>query len=73
MKNISQAAIRRLQFVAPELPEQRAISEILLNADNRLKALGQSTTKLRVLKSGLMADLLTGRVRVTPLLETSTE
>jgi hypothetical protein len=27
------------------------------------------TAKLKTLKSGLMDDLLTGRVRVTPLLE----
>jgi len=31
----------------------------------------QGLAKLRLLKSGLMEDLLTGRVRVTPLLDSN--
>ncbi|MDR6678696.1 restriction endonuclease subunit S [Pseudomonas oryzihabitans] len=69
MKNISQAAIRGLLVAAAPLQEQIEISSranvLALKIQHEMAAL----EKLRQQKSGLMEDLLTGRVRVTPLLE----
>lgn len=69
MKNISQAAIRGLLVAAAPVQEQIEISSranvLALKIHHEMAAL----EKLRQQKSGLMKDLLTGRVRVTPLLE----
>lgn len=69
MKNISQVAIRGLLVAAAPLQEQIEISSranvLALKIQHEMAAL----EKLRQQKSGLMDDLLTGRVRVTPLLE----
>ena len=69
MKNISQAAIRSLLVAAAPLQEQIEISVranvLALRLRQEMAVLG----KLRQQKNGLMDDLLTGRVRVTRLLE----
>jgi type I restriction enzyme, S subunit len=48
--------------------EQRAILEVCRAHEHRIGHEMTGLEKLRTLKSGLMDDLLTGRVRVTPLL-----
>ena len=53
----------------PPLEEQLRISQILEGADLKGVSAESEYAKLKRLKSGLMDDLLTGRVRVTPLLE----
>lgn len=53
----------------PPLQEQQKIAAILSTADRRLETLRNKKEKLEKLKKGLMDDLLTGRVRVTPLIE----
>ena len=53
----------------PPLEEQRQIAARLVALQTRIDADSNDCTKLATLKSGLMDDLLTGRVRVTPLLE----
>ncbi|MGK3959472.1 restriction endonuclease subunit S [Sorangium sp. So ce118] len=72
MKNISQLAIRSLQIVCAPKEEQLAIASVLRASDCRITRERQEAEKLRLLKQGLMDDLLTGRVRVTPLLAEST-
>ena len=52
----------------PSLDEQDEISNRIAAIEARIGAELQSVEKARLLKSGLMDDLLTGRVRVTPLL-----
>lgn len=52
----------------PSLDEQRGIVSIISAYSERLTQSIHERTKLKQLKSGLMDDLLTGRVRVTPLL-----
>ena len=52
----------------PSLSEQRAAIECLSAVGARLDSERSSVERLRELKSGLVDDLLTGRVRVTPLL-----
>ncbi|XYI04213.1 restriction endonuclease subunit S [Sorangium sp. So ce1128] len=71
MKNISQSAIRSLQIMAAPKEEQVAIASVLRASDCRIARERQRSEKLRLLKQGLMDDLLTGRVRVTPLLAES--
>lgn len=63
--------IRGLVTAKPLRPEQDLIAARLDEIDNRIQNATAESAKLRELKSGLMDDLLTGRVRVTPLLEAS--
>ncbi|WP_260959827.1 restriction endonuclease subunit S [Pseudomonas citri] len=69
MKNISQHAIRNLLVAIAPLPEQIEISARANTLALRLQHEMALLEKLRQQKAGLMDDLLTGRVRVTPLLE----
>lgn len=55
----------------PSLKEQQQIATRLVALQKRIDADSDSHAKLTTLKSGLMDDLLTGRVRVTPLLESA--
>lgn len=52
----------------PSSDEQSWIAHILSDADIKQRTEEDQLEKLRLLKAGLMDDLLTGRVRVTPLL-----
>ena len=48
-------------------PEQTAIAEVLSDMDAELAALEQRRDKTRLLKQGMMQELLTGRIRlITP-------
>ncbi|MCY1289009.1 Type I restriction modification DNA specificity domain protein [compost metagenome] len=61
--------IRNLPSPFPSRFEQDQIAARLDEIDNRIQNAMTEAKKLSELKSGLMDDLLTGRVRVTPLLE----
>jgi type I restriction enzyme S subunit len=61
--------VRGLLIARPARTEQNLIAERLDEIDNRIQNAATESAKLRELKSGLMDDLLTGRVRVTPLLD----
>ena len=52
----------------PPLPEQRQIAEVLDTADEAIRKTEAILVELKQVKKGLMEDLLTGRIRVTPLL-----
>ena len=67
--NISQPIIRMIQVMRPPTDEQRAISLRAVALADQLQAEQGQLTALGSLKIGLMDDLLTGRVRVTPLLD----
>lgn len=69
MKNISQHSIRNLLVAIAPLPEQIEISARANTLSLRLKHETAVLEKLKQQKAGLMNDLLTGRVRVTPLLK----
>ena len=67
--SINQEDARSLLVALPHRVEQQRIVDAVQaahRADGRLKA---ATLKLRLLRTGLMQDLLTGNRRVTPLLE----
>ena len=61
--------IKKLFVPVTKLTEQARITEILDTNTNRVNALYSRLEKLRSLKTALMQDLLTGKKRVTPMLE----
>ena len=46
------------------LPEQTAVAEVLSDMDAELAALEQKRDKSRLLKQGMMQELLTGKTRL---------
>ncbi len=56
--------LKHLPFVAPSLSEQQAIATILSDVDAEIAALEQKRDKFRVLKQGMMQELLTGKTRL---------
>lgn len=57
----------------PDKEEQVQISQCLRTVSERIRSEVEFVRKLNLEKSGLMDDLLTGRVRVTPLLAAAPE
>jgi len=68
MKNISQGGVEQLWISRPLIDEQEEITKRLLAAASRHRDEQEKLSKMRELKFGVMDDLLTGRIRVTPLL-----
>ena len=67
--NISQKIIRDLPMIEPSEDEQNIIVAKYDSIDSKLKHELKLLNKLILKKSGLMDDLLTGKVRVTELLK----
>jgi type I restriction enzyme, S subunit len=65
--------IRGLVTAKPLRVEQDLIATRLDEIDNRIQNATIESAKLRELKAGLMDDLLTGRIRATPLLAEATQ
>jgi len=63
-KAISKSDLKDLKVVLPSIAEQHRISTVLDAHDARIRAEEAVLAKRRQVKRGLMADLLTGRVRV---------
>ena len=62
----------KLEIVPVPVPskhEQESIINVLQSHERTLKAESEALSEMHKIKSGLMDDLLTGRVRVTPLLD----
>ncbi len=51
-------------FMAPKIEEQTAIAEILSDMDTEIESLEQKLEKYKLLKQGMMQELLTGRTRL---------
>lgn len=66
--NVNQASLKKLAVVLPDRSEQEEVIARERAIDDRLELETQALEKLRAEKAGLLDDLLTGRVRVTPLL-----
>lgn len=62
--NISQAIVKKLLIVLPDISEQQRIAGIITAQDKKIEAEEANLAKLKELKKGLMDDLLSGRVRV---------
>lgn len=66
---IKQSQFRRIKLFVPEPEEQSRIICILKKMDSTSDLEISNLKKLRYLKTGLMQDLLTGKVRVDALIE----
>jgi type I restriction enzyme S subunit len=67
---ITLGALRQVPIAAPvDVNEQIEIAKRMTAIDGGIQREQESLMKQHFMKSGLMDDLLTGRVRVTPLLE----
>jgi len=64
MKNLSKPAFLSLSLHFPSGVEQTAIATILSDMDAELTALEQRRDKTKLLKQGMMQELLTGRTRL---------
>ncbi|WP_122223515.1 restriction endonuclease subunit S [Pseudomonas syringae group genomosp. 3] len=62
--NLSKQALLKSPLLLPRMPEQKAIAALLSDMDAELAALEQRLAKTRVLKQGMMQELLTGRTRL---------
>ena len=61
--NISQQELRSLRLAIPDLRQQMHVEQAITAIDARIAAEKNRNKKLRQLRSGLAADLLSGRVR----------
>lgn len=64
VRGINLGDVRKIPIAVPPRDEQDRIADVLDTSDQQLLAEQSSLVKLIHLKSGLAADLLTGRVRV---------
>lgn len=56
--------LSKISFNLPPLPEQKAIADILSKADEEIDLLTRKLSALKEQKTGLMQQLLTGKIRV---------
>lgn len=56
--------VRKLELAVPPIEEQRAIALLLQDSDTEIAALRGRLGKARAIKTGMMQQLLTGRVRL---------
>jgi type I restriction enzyme, S subunit len=68
-KNIRGSAINQMLFAFPSIDEQYKILESLTIVHSKIESDRNVLNKFKLHKTGLMQDLLTGKVRVTDLLE----
>lgn len=71
MDAIQSSTLKRLRLPIPQLPEQQRIQTIYNETTAYLNQMREMLVKMKLQKSGLMQDLLTGKVPVTPLLESA--
>lgn len=67
--HLTQEKLATVPLPTPKSDEQEQMVAEILTAKQRIETEESQLQKLNLLKSALMDDLLTGRVRVTPLLE----
>jgi type I restriction enzyme S subunit len=69
VSGVSSADIRQFRCLVPPLEEQQTIVSFLKASRLRVASERETLAKLKKQKAGLMDDLLTGYVRVTPLIK----
>jgi len=62
--NLTVADVRKLEIKLPEKPEREAIIGVLSDMDDEIKMLEEKLQKYQKIKSGMMEELLTGKVRL---------
>lgn len=70
MANLNTSILGAISIARPTVTEQNEIAKRIASTSMRIRTEERTLQKLRLEKAGLMNDLLTGRVRVTPLLTT---
>jgi type I restriction enzyme S subunit len=66
--NLSGELLSAFKIRLPSVAEQKEIADRITRIDSQVSIVRQQLAKLRSLKTALMQDLLTGRKRVTALL-----
>jgi len=61
---INSGDVKALRIPIPEIDEQIAIGLVLSDMDIEIAAIETKVAKARLLKQGMMQDLLTGRIRL---------
>jgi len=64
VSGMSKSNIAKVEMVYPPLPEQRAIARTLSDLDAELTALTACRDKAKLIKQGMMQELLTGKTRL---------
>ncbi len=64
--SINSSDVGNLQIICPPYEEQKHIAELFRLCDEELRLLARKLALLKQQKGGLMQQLLTGKVRVTP-------
>jgi type I restriction enzyme S subunit len=64
MDGLSSKIIKQLVFIIPPLPEQQAVAEVLSDMDALIQAQEALIAKKKLIKQGVMQELLTGKRRL---------
>ena len=64
VKNLNKDKVSDVKIPLPPLPEQKRIAAVLGNVDKLIDNLSRQIEKKRLVKQGVMQDLLTGRKRL---------
>ena len=64
INNLTPSSVEELQLLMPQTDEQTAIAKVLSEMDEEINALETKLAKARLLKQGMMQELLTGRIRL---------
>lgn len=62
--NLSKNGFYKLEIICPDIEEQKAIVKILSDMDLEIKVLKQKLEKYKMIKQGMMQELLMGRNRL---------
>ncbi|MDH7511991.1 MAG: restriction endonuclease subunit S [Clostridiales bacterium] len=64
LPSVNQRVLGNIKVVSPSFNEQSTISRILMGIDEKIEAQNKHLKKIEKIKIGLMATLLTGKIRV---------
>ncbi len=64
INNLKPSDIESIEILVPTFSEQQAITAVLSDMDSEIEALQQQLSKYKLMKEGMMQDLLTGKVRL---------
>lgn len=64
VQNLNKEKVSKLLLVVPPLKEQKAIADILSDMDSEIEQLEEKLSKTRLIKQGMMQQLLTGKIRL---------
>ena len=56
--------IKNIEILLPNIPEQHEIANVLVDIDNDIEHLKTQQEKTKLLKQGMMQELLTGKTRL---------